>query len=105
MEGTIEFKLPMRIQKKGKWFISSCPALDVFSQGPTKAEAEQNLADALYSFLDACYEDGTMDKVLHEAGFVRSTGNRKAPTPNAASCVSVILPFRIKASARRSMAH
>ena len=42
---------------------------DVFSQGRTKAEAEQNLADALYSFLDSCYEAGTLDKVLHEAVF------------------------------------
>jgi predicted RNase H-like HicB family nuclease len=101
----MEFRLPMRVRKKGKWFISSCPALDVFSQGRTRTEAEQNLRDALYSFLDGCYEGGTLDKVLHEAGFVRSSGPRRAHAPNATACVSVILPFKIKASPNRATAH
>ena len=105
MEVAIEFKLPMRVRKKGKWFISSCPAIDVFSQGRTKAEAEQNLADALYSFLEACYEWGTLDKVLHEAGFVRRVGARRVQPANSTSRVSVILPFRIKAPLNRAIAH
>jgi predicted RNase H-like HicB family nuclease len=101
MEVAIEFKLPIRVRKKGKWFISSCPVLDVFSQGPTRAEAEQNLTDALHSFLISCYEAETLEKVLHEAGFVSSPITRSTHSPNGTSCVSVVLPFRIKASSNR----
>jgi predicted RNase H-like HicB family nuclease len=105
MEVAIEFKLPMRVQKKGNWFVSSCPALDVVSQGRTKAEAEQNLADALYSFLISCYEAETLEKVLHEAGFVRSAATQRTHPLNGTSCVSVVLPFRIRASPNHAVAH
>lgn len=104
MELAIEFKLPMRVQKKGKWFVSSCPALDVFSQGRTRAEAEQNLSDALHSFLASCYEAETLEKVLHEAGFVSFAKARRGHTSNA-TCISVILPFKIKSSPNRTIAH
>jgi predicted RNase H-like HicB family nuclease len=53
MDATVEFKLPTRIRKKGKWFISSCLPLDVHSQGAKRDEAERNLIDALASFLSA----------------------------------------------------
>ena len=67
---SIEFELPAKIRKKGGWFISSCPLLDVFSQGDTRAQAERNLIDALESFLISCYERGTLDAVLRESGVV-----------------------------------
>ncbi len=76
MDLGLEFKLPARVRKKGKWFISSCPRLDVHSQGRTKDEAERNLVDALTSFFISCYERGTLDFVLHDAGFVRPRGPR-----------------------------
>jgi len=69
---SIEFELPAKIRKKGAWFISSCPLLDVFSQGRTRSEAENNLVDALASFLTSCYERGTLDAVLRETGFLPS---------------------------------
>ena len=64
----MEFRVPARIRRKGKWFVSSCPLLDVHSQGHTRGEAERNLVDALTSFLIICYERGTLDEVLREAG-------------------------------------
>jgi predicted RNase H-like HicB family nuclease len=70
---SIEFELPAKIRKKGAWFISSCPLLDVFSQGHTREQAEQNLIDALASFLTSCYERGTRDAVLRESGLVPAT--------------------------------
>ena len=69
MRISIEFELPAKIRKKGAWFISSCPLLDVFSQGRTRIEAERNLVDALASFLTSCYERGTLDAVLRESNF------------------------------------
>ncbi len=67
MRIAMEFKVPARIRKKGKWFISSCPLLDVHSQGHTHDEAEHNLVDALSSFLISCYGRGTLGVVLREA--------------------------------------
>jgi len=49
MRVMMEMKLPSRIRKKVKLFISSC--------------------DALVSFLVSCHERGTLDQVLRESGF------------------------------------
>jgi predicted RNase H-like HicB family nuclease len=68
MQAALEFRLPARVRKKGKWYVSSCPALDVHSQGRTSAEARQNLADALAFFLESCFERGTVADVLRAAG-------------------------------------
>ncbi len=97
MDVTVEFKLPARIKKRGRWFISSCPVLDVHSQGETRQRAEENLIDALTSFLVSCYERGTLEEVLREAGFTPSK-SRKGRTSRSASHESVVvsLPFMIE---------
>ncbi len=101
----IEFRLPAKIRKKGKWFVSSCPSLDVHSQGHTKEEARQNLIDALVFFLESCFERGTLEAVLRDAGFVplamRQTPHGRS-VKNGES-VTVPLPFMIRH--RRSAAH
>lgn len=49
-------------------FIAGCPALDVWSQGDSEAEAEENIKEALYLFLEVCWEKGTIGKVLKDCG-------------------------------------
>jgi len=66
---TISFTLPIKIKKKGKWYISSCPALDVFSQGENPEQARANIKEALTAFFIGCMELGTLDAVLKECGF------------------------------------
>ncbi len=66
---TFTAKLPIQITRKAKWFVASCPALDVASQGETKEEARKNVAEALFMFLQSCFERGTLDDVLKECGF------------------------------------
>jgi predicted RNase H-like HicB family nuclease len=66
---TFTAKLPIQIAKKAKWFVASCPALDVASQGGTEEEAKKNIAEALSMFLRSCYERGTLDAVLKQCGF------------------------------------
>jgi predicted RNase H-like HicB family nuclease len=104
MEVIVEFKLPARIRKKGKWFISSCPPLDVHSEGHTKTEAERNLVDALESFFVSCYERGTLDAVLRDAGFIPAVKSRttKSRTSNGGMSVNVPVPFAIARRARRA---
>jgi predicted RNase H-like HicB family nuclease len=64
MQIGIEFRLPVRIRKKGKWYVSSWPSLDVHSQGHTKEEARRNVVDALVFFLESCVHRQTLADVL-----------------------------------------
>ena len=105
MQIGIEFRLPAKIRKKGKWYVSSCASLDVHSQGHTREEARQNLIDALDFFLESCFERGTLEEVLRDAGFVPGGAYRRAkrrrPLKDEES-VKVPLPFAFKQ--RRSAA-
>jgi predicted RNase H-like HicB family nuclease len=102
VEASVEFKLPARVRKKGNWFISSCPALDVYSQGRTREEAERNLVDALKGFFLSCYERGSLDAVLRDAGFAPMPQRRpRAASPRGGIMISVPLPFVISTRARR----
>jgi len=98
MQASMEFKLPAQVKKKGKWFISSCTLLDVHSQGHTREQAERNLKDALATFLLSCYERGTLETVLHEAGFVPAAGRlpKSKTAARGRKEVTVPLPFSIE---------
>ncbi len=65
----ISAKLPFQIEKKGKWYVSSCPLLDVVSQGRTEKRAKENLIEAVSLFFMSCIEKNTIDEVLRECGF------------------------------------
>ena len=66
----LEFRLPYSLKKRRKWYLAVCQSLDVASQGPTKKKALDNLRDAIRGFLADCFERGTLDEVLRQAGFV-----------------------------------
>ncbi len=66
---TFQVKLPIVFTKRKKWYLATCPVLDVHSQGKTKSEAQKNLKEALELFLVSCFERGTLDQVLKECGF------------------------------------
>ena len=87
--------LPAQVKKKGKWYVSSCPLLDVFSQGETKGKALKNLIEALRGFLISCYERGTLDEVLKDCGFkpIAKGEFKVVPFPQKYETVSVPLPF------------
>jgi predicted RNase H-like HicB family nuclease len=71
-----EFRLPYEMKKRRKWYLAVCPSLDVASQGPTEERALDNLRDAIRGFLADCFERGTLEEVLQQAGFVSA---RKPP--------------------------
>ena len=103
MKIKMEWELPAVIQKKGKWYISSCPLLDVYSQGRSRQEAEHNIVDALSSFLRSCYERGTLDAVLRDAGLVAVARAkvRELRLPPRFIWIKVPLPFEIKTWRRK----
>lgn len=68
---SIQFSVQVAIQVKqeGKWFIASCPALDVHSQGQSEKEALHNIGEAIQLFIESCYERGVLEQVLKQSGF------------------------------------
>ncbi|OGW48254.1 MAG: hypothetical protein A2Y66_02745 [Nitrospirae bacterium RBG_13_41_22] len=69
LEASLQYKLPVSIKKKGRWYIASCPILDVCTQGETEKKAKSNLVEALRLFLISCIERGTLDAVIRECRF------------------------------------
>lgn len=70
--------VPASVRKENKWFYSSCDELDVHSQGKTEKKAIDNLIEALQLFLETSYEQGTLDQVLRERGFVPERNAKNA---------------------------
>ena len=94
---TFKVTVPIAVKKKGDFWISSCPCLDVMSQGLTKEEAKKNIEDALHLFLVSCYERGTLDEALKECGFKLASIQkpRKETTKD-----TVTIPLYMLASSR-----
>lgn len=75
----MEFRLPAAVKKKGRIFVSQCPLLDVCSQGGTRAQALENLREAIRLFLQSCLERGTLERVLRESGFESAADTGSLP--------------------------
>jgi predicted RNase H-like HicB family nuclease len=92
--------LPYKLTKRPKWFVSSCPILDIHSQGETEESAKKNLVEAISLFLISCFERGTLDEVLKKSGFVPihgPSGLMGTTSPmGQENYISVPIPFRIE---------
>ena len=49
---TVHLPLPILIAKEGKWFVASCPLLDVATQGKTEKEVKENMAELISEYLN-----------------------------------------------------
>jgi predicted RNase H-like HicB family nuclease len=98
MQVQMEFILPALIRKRGRWYAASCPPLDVHTQGETKEGAEKNLREALVEFFLSCFERGTLDDVLRDAGFVpvAERPRQGTPLPAHTQAITVPLPFVLR---------
>ena len=92
-------KLPVKITKKRKWFIASCPILDIVSQGETEASAKKNLKEALSLFFLSCFERGSLDAVLKQCGFKAappvSEKPRVKPVVSKEEYLNIPIPFLV----------
>ena len=43
--------LPTLITKEGKWFVASCPILDIATQGKTEKEVKENMTELINEYL------------------------------------------------------
>lgn len=98
-------QLPVKITKKEKWYVSSCPVLDVYSQGDTLENAKKNLIEALSLFLISCFERGTLDAVLQDCGFRPVTSGRLSIRTQPDDYINVPLPFMIDMNKHRQCHH
>jgi predicted RNase H-like HicB family nuclease len=48
---TVQVPLPILITKENKWFVASCPILDIATQGKTEREVKENMADLMNEYL------------------------------------------------------
>lgn len=99
MQITVQFnaKLPIKIRKKEKWVIASCPILDIFAQGENEAKARSNLKETLSLFFISCFERGTLDAVLKKCGF-KATPPVKIKTKSVAEeqdYINIPIPFLV----------
>lgn len=46
----IQIPLPVFIGKEGKWFVASCPTLDIATQGKTEQEVRENMSDLISEY-------------------------------------------------------
>jgi predicted RNase H-like HicB family nuclease len=91
---TTSLRLPFRVKKDGGVFVSCCPTLDVYSQGPTRRKAIDNLVDALRLFLVSCYERKTLDQVLKS--------RPRTAARNGLGMLTVPLPFLVETERKES---
>ena len=46
----MEVPLPVVIAKEGKWFVASCPILDIATQGETEKEVKEMMEDLINEY-------------------------------------------------------
>ena len=100
MQVNVQFtmKLPVKITKRDKWYLASCPVLDVHSQGNTEVKAKKNLGEALSLFFISCFERGTLAAVLKDSGFQpvhHAPGYEPGPAVSEEDYIDVPIPFLV----------
>ncbi len=67
----VVLRLSAFLRKEGACWESSCPTLDVYSQGDSKEEAKANLQEAVELWMESCLERNTLSDALRELGWHR----------------------------------
>ena len=49
---TVQVPLPILIAKENKWFVASCPILEIATQGKTEKEVKENIAELINEYLN-----------------------------------------------------
>ncbi len=97
MQALFKFELPALVKKKRGYYLSSCPILDIHSQGDTEKQSLEHLTEALSLFLVSCFERGKLDEVLKKSGFqpIMNREIKKTAFPKKYKTIGVPLPFTI----------
>ena len=89
---SFDVSVPVQVRPDDVGYISHCPVLDVYSQGPTQEEAIRNIVEAVQLFIESCFSRGCLDQVLKDCGFVWQGPLESPPEPiEDANIISVPL--------------
>ena len=66
---SFEIKGSIKIKKADDMYVALFPSLNIASQGYTRKEAKQMLADAIFSVISASYERGTLIEYLKKHNY------------------------------------
>ncbi len=69
--------------------VSWCPALDIYSQGESEAEAKAAIESAVLMYVTNCVRRGVLEAVLKERGFGVSAKPPKNDTSDSGEYISV----------------
>jgi predicted RNase H-like HicB family nuclease len=69
------------IFQEGDLYIALCSALNVSSYGETVEEAKQSLVEAVEAFIEECNAMGTLEEVLEESGFIKTSSSWQVRQP------------------------
>ena len=47
----VQIPFPVVISSEGKWFVASCPILDIATQGRTEKKVRENIAELIDEYL------------------------------------------------------
>jgi predicted RNase H-like HicB family nuclease len=47
----VQIPFPVVISREGRWFVASCPVLDIATQGKTEKEVKENIAELIDEYL------------------------------------------------------
>ena len=89
----LELVAPCSIKREDGFHVASCSPLDVHSQGESASEAKSNLAEAIQLFVETCIEQGTLDKVLADAGLHLASGSGHTVHPSKQIRVRVMTEY------------
>jgi predicted RNase H-like HicB family nuclease len=76
---TLNF-MPVEVTFKpsGKYWLASCPGLDLMTQGENFERAQENLEEVLKLFIESCLSRGTLEEVLLKAGYTKTRARSSA---------------------------
>ena len=77
----VNINLPVQIIKEGKVYVAFCPALEIATQGNTLKEAQKMFHEMVGIFIDELIERGTLEKVLTDMGWKKSTRHKRWELP------------------------
>lgn len=83
----IEAKIPVILFEEGNKIIAYSPALDLSTCGDTERHARKRFAEAAKIFLQELTAMGTLEEVLEEYGWKKTSKKNKWIPPVFKSCI------------------
>jgi predicted RNase H-like HicB family nuclease len=97
MKETVTFTVsfPIEVKKEVRYYLASCPTLDVWACGKTQQRAVEGLKETLQLFLAYCFDHGTLEMVLKDCGFTSLKKPLGQDSARRLNEIDIPLPFVI----------